>query len=62
MRPVLLAKASRRASISGSSPNCKHPQTDYPRVQAAQDIAKAGLPAESALRLLSPAEFRALTQ
>jgi len=35
-------------------------KTDYPRHQAAQDIAQAGLPAESALRLLSPGEVSAV--
>lgn len=35
-------------------------QTEYPRLQAAQDIAQAGLPAQSALRLLSPGEVSAL--
>lgn len=37
-------------------------KTEYPRLQAAQDVAKAGLPAESALRLLSPEEFAVLSK
>jgi len=37
-------------------------KTEYNRVKAAQDIAKAGLPLESALRLINPEEFTFLTQ
>jgi predicted phosphodiesterase len=37
-------------------------KTEYNRVKAAQDIAKAGLPMESALRLINPEEFTFLTQ
>jgi predicted phosphodiesterase len=37
-------------------------KTEYNRLKAAQDIAKSGLPIESALRLISPEEFKFLTQ
>lgn len=37
-------------------------KTEYNRIQAAKDIAKAGLPLESALRLINPEEFTFLTQ
>jgi predicted phosphodiesterase len=37
-------------------------KTEYNRLEAAQDIAKAGLPLDSAFRLISPEEFAFLTQ
>jgi predicted phosphodiesterase len=37
-------------------------KTEYNRLQAAQDIVKAGLPAESALRLMSDKEYAFLIQ
>jgi hypothetical protein len=35
-------------------------RTDYSRLHAAQDIAKAGLPLESAARLLNESEYAAV--
>jgi hypothetical protein len=37
-------------------------KTDYNRIQAADDIAKAGLPMESALRLLTKEDEKVLRQ
>lgn len=37
-------------------------KTEFNRIKAAQDIARAGLPIDSAFRLISPEEFNFLTQ